>query len=295
MAQDNMALLGLAPKASVVEIYNAANDTKLKNDDATLRLLAAEDDNVEGMLGVRPPTSPGEIMAYKNTVNVRWKRLDLAMFFGFNLEIPLDLPTDTVLLLDELFRRTGLRIDISDVELEIIDYDQARHYKLKALPTSLRWYGEVEINLLKLIKLEKILPPPINLGDLGVELDPEHWVLEYGGNLNGNLHTALWNALVAPVTLDGDVAKAPLVSAFQDVLIQRNSLGRWVDSDSVQANNLRGATVIYNGPGPDHLPAHYNQTLTHCVRLLLSSFYCPTPNGIVTVFYDPGFSPGKEQ
>lgn len=295
MAQDNMKTLGLAPKASVVEIFNEANDTKLLDADALLRLREAEKEDAEGTLGARRPLGPTDNVPYKNTVNVRWKRLDLALFFGFDLDIPLSLPTDTVLLLEELQRRTGLKIDISDVALEPIDWPVARHYKLKALPTSFRWYGEVEINLLKLIWLDKVLPPPIDLGDLGEELDPEHWVLEYGGDLNGNLHTAVWNALTVPVVIDGDVAKAPLVQAFQDVLIQRDSLARWVNTEAVAANNLRGATVTYNGPWPDHLPAHYNQTLTHCVRLLLSDFYCSDPAGIVTVFYNPEFSPGKEQ
>lgn len=294
MAQDNIKTLGLEPKASVVDIFNQANDTILSDEDALLRLRQAELDAVEGTLGVRPTSGPNDNLPYKNTVNVRWKRLDLGLFFTFDLEIPLPLPSNTMLLLVELQRRTGLKIDETDVVLELITEDNANPYLLKARDTSFRWYGEVPINLLRLIKLEKILPPPVRLADLGEELDPEHWVLEYGGELNGNLHTALWNALSVDTVLDGDVAKAPLVKAFQDVLVQLNLLDRWVDQNAVSNNNLRGAKVIYVGLKPDHLPANYNQTLTHCVRLLLDPFYCTAPVGIVTVYFNPEFSPGKE-
>lgn len=294
MAQDNIKTLGLEPKASVVEIFNTANETTLDDSDALLKLRQAELDAIEGTLGVRPTNGPNDKLPYKNTVNVRWKRLDLALFFTFELKIPLPLPSNTMLLLVELQRRTGLKIDETDVELELITEDNANPYILKARPSSFRWYGEVPIYMLRLTELDRILPPPVRLDDLGEELDPEHWVLEYGGELNGNLHTALWNVLSADTVLDGDVAKAPLVKAFQDVLVQLNLLDRWVDSGSVAVNNLRGAKVIYNGLKPDHLPTNYNQTLTHCVRLLLDPFYCTTPLGIVTVYFNPEFSPGKE-
>lgn len=295
MAQDNMKTLSLEPKSSVVEIYNEANDTKLLNDDALLRLREASLEDAEGTLAARSASSVFDDVPYAGRVDISWKRLDLGLFFGFALDIPLDLPTDTVLLLDELQRRTGLRIDHTDVVLERIDWPVARRYKLKAQPTSMRWFGEVEINLLRLIHLDKVLPPPVDLGDWGEELDPEHWVLEYGGDLNGNRFTALWRALVAPVVLDEDVAKEPLIKAFQDILIQRDLITRWVSQEAVVANNLYGAVVIDNGPVPDHLPKHYHANLTHCVRLLPSPFYCSSPAGIVTVLYNPNHTPGKEQ
>lgn len=294
MAQDNMKTLSLEPKASVVEIWNEANDGKLLNDDALLRLQEAFQENAKGLLAARSAESIFDDVPYAGRVDIRWKRLDLGLFFGFALDIPLDLPTDTVLLLDELQRRTGLRIDVSDVILENIDWPVARRYKLKAHPESMRWFGEVEINLMRLIHLDKVLPPPVDLGDWGEELDPEHWVLEYGADLNGNRFTPLWRALVAPVVLGDDVAKEPLTKAFQDILVQLNLPTRWVSEEAVLANNLYGAVVIDNGPIPDHLPKHYHADLTHCVRLLLSPFYCTAPAGIVTVLYNPNHTPGKE-
>lgn len=295
MAEDNMKVLGLDPKASVVEIFNEANDTKLLDKDALLRLQETSKENAKGTLAARQAQSIFDDIPYTGRVDIRWKRLDLGLFFGFDLDIPLDLPTDTVLLLDELQRRTGLRIDHSDVILEPIDWPVARRYKLKAQETSMRWYGEVEINVMRLIHLPVVLPPPVNLGSLGEELDPEHWVLEYGADLNGNRFTALWNALVPPVVLDGDVAKQPLVKAFRDVLIQNRSASRWVEQEAVLANNLFGAVIFDNGPKPSHIPKHLNTSLTHCVRLLLSPFYCSSPDGIVTVLYNPSFTPGKEK
>lgn len=294
MAQDNIQTLSLEPKASVVDIFNEANNTTLSDADALLKLEAAEKEKAQGLLGVRVSQGPNDQIPYKNTVNVRWKRLDLGLFFPMNLHIPLALPSNTILLLAELRRRTGLKIDDRDVVLENITFDTARTYLLKARPESYRWYGQVEINLLTLADLNKLLPPPLDLGDLGVEADPQGWVLEYGGNLNGNLHTALWNALEVDTVLDGDILKTPLVHALQDVLIQLNLTDRWTDLASVAVNNLHGAKVIHNGDWVDHLPPPFNQTLTKCVRVLLDDFYCTTPTGIFTVYYNPEFTPGKE-
>lgn len=294
MAEDNIGTLGLDPKASVVEIFNQANDTKLKDTDASLRVQTAADDNVAATLFAREPWSVFDELPYRGRTDIRWKRLNLGLFFGFDLDIPLQLPTDTVQLLAELQRRTGLRIDQSDVVLENIDWPAARRYKLKARPDSMRWYGEVEIVVMRLINLVKILPPPVGLESLGEELDPDHWVLEYGGDLNGNRFAHVWSTTPVPRVVDDSFDNQRLVVAFQNVLIQHRSLTRWVLQEAVVANNLYGAVVIDAGPVPDHLPSQYHTGLTHCVRLLLSPFYCVSPSGILTIYYNPAHRPGKE-
>lgn len=294
MADDNIGILGLDPKASVVEIFNQANDTKLKDTDASLRVQTAADDNVAATLFAREPWSVFDELPYRGHTDIRWKRLNLGLFFGFDLDVPLQLPTDTVQLLAELQRRTGLRIDQSDVILENIDWPAARRYRLKARPDSMRWYGEVVIVVMRLTSLVKFLPPPVALESLGEELDPEHWVLEYGGDLNGNRFTHIWSTTPVPVVVDDSYDNQRLVVALQNVLIQHRSLTRWVLQEAVVPNNLYGAVVIDAGPTPEHLLSHYHDGLTHCLRLLLSPFYCVSPSGILTIHYNPTHRPGKE-
>lgn len=294
MADDNIGTLGLEPKASVVEIFNQANDTKLKDEDASLRVQTAVDENVAATLVAREAWSVFDELPYRGRTDIQWKRLNLGLFFGFELDIPLTLPTDTLLLLAELQRRTGLKIDPSDVVLEPIDWPAARRYRLKASPTSLRWYGEVEIIVMRLTALTKILPPPVRLESLGEELDPEYWVLEYGGDLNGNRFTHVWNTTPVPTVIDDGLDRQRVVTALQNVLVQHGSRTRWVSRETVEPNNLYGAVVIDIGVTPEHLLRTYHASLTHCVRVLLSPFYCTTPSGILTIYYNPTFRPGKE-
>lgn len=294
MAKDNIEVLGLDPKASVVEAFNQANDTQLKNDDALLSTTDLAEDNAEGVLSVRRKQSVFDQIDYAGRAELTWKRLDLGMFFPIEyLEIPIALPATTLDLLAELERRTGLRINADDVVLEqILNDEVASNYTLKARETSLRWYGEIAIDASRLISLPKKIPPGTQLGSLGEEADPEGWVIDFGGDLNGNLFAPLFKTTEIGTRLSADTPE--LVQAFQNILLAPNSLARWAAAESVSVQNLWNATVTYNDVTPGHIPGHYNQTLTHAIRILLDSFYCSTPVGIITIYYNPDFTPGTE-
>lgn len=295
MANDNVEVLGKSPKSSVVELYNRSNQLNVRDSDVILSTEALEEEQAEGTLTGRRRQHVFDQPDVTGSVNINWRRLNLGFFFGgINLEIPIPLPATTLQLLDELERRTGLKIDSSDVVLEQITLADSINYKLKARPESLRWYGEVTVDCSPFVSLPSRIPPGSNLGSLGEQLDPEGWVIELGGQLNGNLNVGVWNEVEVGTVLLESVAQASLIKAFQDTLIAPKTLTRWQHTQQVVANNLYGAVVTYNDVAPEHMPKPMNESLTHAIRLFLSPFYCTSPAGIVTIYYDPNFIPGRE-
>lgn len=293
MADNNVEVLGLDPKASVVEIFNQHNQTRLRNDDALLKPGELDEDSASGTLSVRRKQSVFDQLDYAGKADINWRRLDLGAFFYFDLEVPIQLPATTIELLIELERRTGLKIHPEDVVLEQIpDEEIASNYVLKARADSLRWYGQVPINCGHLIKLQSKIPVGTNLGDLGAELDPEGWVIDLGGDLNGNLFAPLFKETAVGTRLTDSTPE--LVNAFQSIMLNLASYTRWSFRGAVVANNLYNAQVTYNDVAPGHIPGHYNQTLTHAIRILLDPAFCNTPFGIVTIYYNPDFTPGTE-
>lgn len=80
----------------------------------------------------------------------RYKRLDLSEFFRSTtvLGIPnIQLPLNTYQVMTEIGRINGITFDLEDFEIEALTtYD--RTYTIKAKPTSLRFYGEMQVRLL---------------------------------------------------------------------------------------------------------------------------------------------------
>lgn len=80
----------------------------------------------------------------------RYKRLDLSEFFrsATVLGIPnIQLPLNTYQVMTEIGRVNNITFDLEDFEIETLTtYD--RTYTIKAKPTSLRFYGEMQVRLL---------------------------------------------------------------------------------------------------------------------------------------------------
>lgn len=143
-------LLRYKPLAALLIVINQSEQLRLNPDQ--IRVV-----HIEGIDGtetlVRLEAKQGSNAAlddiYLNNGLFKYNRLDIADVFDEGHVVNIKLPTTTHDLLDVLERDTGILFDKSDLFLEPIWNEE---YLLKPRDTSLRWVGEVTLNLIPSIE-----------------------------------------------------------------------------------------------------------------------------------------------
>ena len=145
---ETLELLHKPPKEALVDIVNHHNDTTILAE----RVVFSNIQSLNGELTevtikkVDPP--PLSTYRYKGQTSFTFHRLDLAVFFeGVVLEVELSLPSDTLEVAQKLGERFGFVFDENDFVLESITQDNYQEWTLKADPNSLRWVGEVALEI----------------------------------------------------------------------------------------------------------------------------------------------------
>lgn len=142
-------LLLYSPREAIVMMLNSENSTHFPVDAFEFGApVVVSGRRTRVQMRVRPSRHKLDVVPNANEFDFFYNRLNLADHFrnvlvGYNAE----LPTSTQVLLDELKQRLGQQFFDDDVILEEIGRVNAASYRLKAKSESLRWIGELEVQL----------------------------------------------------------------------------------------------------------------------------------------------------
>ena len=142
---DTARLLKLAPLAALMVIVNQSRGTRLNpNQIRASQVVALDERRTQVLLEAYTPEDPFATQIYKGKARFVYKRLDLATFFGEHYKLDADLPTTSYNLLDKISRATGIVFDQNDFDNQVV---RGTPFRLVAKPGSLRWVGELFIDL----------------------------------------------------------------------------------------------------------------------------------------------------
>ncbi len=141
-------LLRLPPWEAIIEMINRRYHMSIDPQSAQLvELDPLDDDRMEITLALKPSNTLRNLLPPTQQMTVIYRRLDLNRFFGGPLTLPPDSTiVSTLDLTHYLTQRTGVVFDKDDVIHEMIPVGVSP-YILKAHPRSIRWVGELTINL----------------------------------------------------------------------------------------------------------------------------------------------------
>ncbi len=149
---DVLDLLQLSPLDAVKSMVAAALKPGLAIDDLTFappRAVANTANTTQVELGLVNETVDAEHL-YIGKADFTMHRMDLSDFFqGIELKFSIRLPNTVENLLTLLTRAFQVTFAPEDFQLETITTASGGFYTLKAAPTSYRWLGSVQIQLIQ--------------------------------------------------------------------------------------------------------------------------------------------------
>ena len=283
---DTIGLLNLTPRAALLELINSRNNVQLRDDYIALlapTVVSGRETSIT--LKVRKSFDPFAQIPFQGEATFVYNRLDLATFFtGVKINITMDLPTTTGAFLDILTAEYGYLFDTDDFYEDIITVANAHGYRLRATPRSLRWVGELVVNLM----------PRDDLGakavvtDLGgldpVENQGRPFVTYVKPYTDGLYYGSYLKTVKKGAVVDAANLASVLNVLYSDLSI---GLGRtWSSTPMAGPKNLFGAQVLYNGRVEDIGAVPYNAAATKVLIIQLSPRYCTDVAGQLTVFYN---------
>lgn len=138
-------LLRMTPLAALLVIINEACGTTLNpNQIRVKQITSLGDRETKVRLEAFKPRNKFDKQVYKGEADFTYNRLDVGQVLGFEYSIRTPLPSTTQDVLEAITETVGVVFDENDFELEVV---QNTPYTLKAKPESLRWVGQVELNL----------------------------------------------------------------------------------------------------------------------------------------------------
>lgn len=152
---DTAILLQKTPKRALVEIINYHNDTLLEESKVSFTDITP----VEGRktkVTLSSLDAPNAL--YSGSTDFIFNRLDLTEFFQpVSVDVQLFYPSNTQAILSKLATMFGMVMNEQDFIIEEINQFGQQTYTLKAKSSSLRWYGQVDINITVSTNLEEYL------------------------------------------------------------------------------------------------------------------------------------------
>lgn len=283
---DTIGLLNLTPRAALLELINSRNDVQLQDDYiALLEPTVVSGRETSVTLKVRKSFDPFAPIPFKGEATFVYNRLDLTTFFnGVKINITMDLPTTTSAFLDILTAEYGYLFDTDDFYEDIITVANAHGYRLRATPRSLRWVGELVVNLMPRDDLGA-KTVVTDLGDLGVVENQGRPFVTYVKPYTDGLYYGSYLKTVKK----GAVVNPTYLASILDTLYSDLSIGvgrTWTSTATPGPKNLHGAQVIYNGRVEDVGAVPYNPAATKVLIIQLSPQYCTDVSGQLTVFYN---------
>lgn len=283
---DTIGLLNLTPRAALLELINSRNDVQLRDDFiALLTPTVVAGRQTEVTLKVRKSFDPFAPIPFQGEAKFVYNRLDLATFFdGVRINITMDLPTTTSAFLDILTAEYGYVFDTDDFYEDIITVANAHGYTLRATPRSLRWVGELVVNLMPRDDLAA-RAVVTDLGTLNVVESQGRPFVTYVKPYTDGLYYGSYLKTVKK----GVVQNAAYLASVLNVLYSDLTIGvgrEWTSTPTPGPKNLFGAQVIFNGRVEDIGAVPYNPAATKVLVIQLSPEYCTDVSGQLTVFYN---------
>jgi len=152
-------LLRMTPLAALLVIINEACGTMLNPNQIRVKQVTSLGGRATKVrLEAFKPRNKFDKQIYKGEADFTYNRLDVGQVLGFEYAIRTPVPSTTQDILAVISETVGIVFDENDFELEVVANTP---YTLKAKPESLRWVGQVELNLntevIPLIPLRDIL------------------------------------------------------------------------------------------------------------------------------------------
>lgn len=283
---DTIGLLNLSPRAALLELINSRNTIQLQDDTiAILNPTVVSGRETKVLLKVRKSFDPFAPVPFVGEADFKYNRLDAATFFdGVKINVTMDLPTTTSAFLDILRDAYGYQFDSDDFYEEIITVANAHGYRLRATPRSLRWIGELVVNLMPREDLADIalvtdlgsLNPVQNQGRPFVTYDkPFTDGIYYGSYLKGIKR--------------GAVQDGAYLATIMSTLYANLGVGvgqTWTYAAIPGPKNLFGARVTFNGRVEDIGAVPYNRAATKVLVIQLSPAHCTDVSGTLVVYYN---------
>lgn len=283
---DTIGLLQLSPTRALMTIIGANNGVEIEDDAleiSNIRSLGGRETKVD--LRVRKHRSLYSNLPLTGGTEFTYNRLDLATFFsGVNLDITLDLPTNTNVLVTVLSKYYGYVFDNTDFVVELIDSSNAHQYRLKASPRSIRWVGELVIDLIKRVDLTTLVTQE-NIGSLVIPPETFKPTIQYHKQITDCLfYGSELLKFVAGTTPDLEGLRRCLTRAYYN-----SGIGEaitWVNSPTPAPHNVAGIQVLYNGKAnvlgvkPYYIQNH------RIVILRLSPTLCTDVVGDLVLYYN---------
>lgn len=283
---DTIGLLQLTPTKALLEIAGARNNVTLREDIIQIAdVTALVGRQTQVTLKVRKSFDPFAPVPFEGSSIFIYNRLDLGTFFeGVKINLTLDLPATTSHLIDILSAEYGYVFDSDDFYEEVITVANAHGYVLRATPRSLRWVGELTVNLLPRDDLGQLT----KVSDLGgldvVENQGRRFVTHVKPFTDGLFYGSyLVNIRKGAITDATNLAK------YLDVIYGSLTIGTpgtWKYSNTPGPRNLFGATVKYNGRVENYNLIPYNSAATKALVIELSSHYCTDLAGDLVIYYN---------
>lgn len=283
---DTIGLLQLTPTKALLEIAGARNNVTLREDIIQITdVTALVGRQTQVTLKVRKSFDPFAPVPFEGQSTFIYNRLDLGTFFqGVKINLTLDLPTITSHLVDILAAEYGYVFDSDDFYEELITVSNAHGYVLRATPRSLRWVGQLTVNLLPRDDLSQ-LAKATDLGGLDVVENQGRPFVTHAKPFTDGLFYGryLLNIRKGPVTDAVNLAKY-LDVIYGDLTI--GAPGPWQSQNTPGPRNLFGATVKYNGKVESYGLVPYNPAATKALVIELSPHYCTDVVGDLVIYYN---------
>jgi hypothetical protein len=290
MNNDTLALVAMTPQQAM-ELFLAQS---VKDDVPTDQLYVFKVNPGPGSqtrLDVYIKLTPGDMenWNYGGSTTFTFNRIDLTDFFsGIDIQLSPTLPTDVATVCGLISSIGQIAFDPADFIQEEITEVMALEYYLKAAPDSLRWIGQVPINLLRQTPLFQFFVKPgvgliSNMGNLE-SITSDYGIGIFSPLTNGVILGSQLQALKAGqhITVPTNSPAIPW-ALFNQVLNQ----SLWVINPRGSAPfNGYGATVLYNGPIDPENDRPYNTTLNLVCRIQLNPTYCSNQDGTLSIYYN---------
>lgn len=287
---DTIGLLHMTPTAALLEIASSRNNVMLREDIIDIRdVTPLVGRQTQVKLKVRKSFDPFAPVPFTGESIFIYNRLDLGTFFeSVKINLTLDLPTTTSQLVEIMAAEYGYVFDDDDFYEEVITVSNAHGYVLRATPRSLRWVGQLTVNLLPredLVNIAKIT----DLGGLDVvENQGRPFVTHAKPFVDGLYYGSyLKNVRKGPIT------DAVTLASYLDVIYGHLPIGvqtQWSYSSVQGPRNLFGAQIKYNGRVEDYGVVPYNSASTKVLVIELSPHYCTDVAGDLVIYYSSRIS-----
>lgn len=284
---DTIGLLKLSPKAALLELVNQANNLRLKTDFVEFTdPVVVEGRKTQVNVATKRYVNPFVTIPHFGLSDFTYNRLELGRWFAntkFNFHLPL--PTTTRRLVQIMTDNLGYQFDDNDFVIEDITRANAMPYRLKAHAKSLRWVGEIDIELLQLTDLAT-LGTSADLGSVVDETQtplPDVTILKPftdGMTMGGYLDS------LSVGMVDHTFTELPHVinRMYSGAPAPANRL--WLNAPIPQANNLYGSVITHRGRADTYGATPINPRLGRLVVIQLNPTYCTNLVGDLMLYYN---------